>query len=223
MLIGRIVKSNSHVDYVCHIYSAGEVPDPPAPDDYAFGRWVRIATGRQGRHTVETAPGSAALDTAAQTHVVGVIYNTQLVNPDYGAGGPRLSPERELEVFAPDYLSERAVLVGIVALGSWWRSRTGELLPDHSVPPVAPIVGAEVETMDAEEMARFHVRPDGPPGAPGVLCGYLPRLTALSSPVVPDLVQRIIADLEPRFPGQARLLSLLKNNLAWKTRVEGVR
>ncbi|MER3404731.1 MAG: hypothetical protein C4289_05845 [Chloroflexota bacterium] len=111
MLLGRIVKSNSHVDYVCHIYGVGEVPDPPAPDDYAFGRWVRIATGRQGRHPGEDAPGAVALDTPVQTHVVGVIYNTQLINPDYGAGGPRLSPERELEFFAPDYLSERAVLV----------------------------------------------------------------------------------------------------------------
>jgi hypothetical protein len=221
MLIGRIVKSNSHVDYVCHVYSAGEVPDPPAPDDYAFGRWVRIATGRQGKHTAEDAPGAPG--TPVQTHVVGVIYNTQLINPDYGAGGPRLSPERELEFFAPDYLSERAVLVGIVALGSWWRGLTGELVPDHGVPPVAPIVGAEVETMDTDEVARFHFRADGQPGAPAVLCGYLPRLTALNSPVVPDLVQRIIANLEPRFPGQARLLGLLKNNLAWKTRVEGVR
>jgi|DewCreStandDraft_5_1066085.scaffolds.fasta_scaffold00080_60 hypothetical protein len=223
MLIGRIVKSNSHVDYVCHIYGAGEVPEPPSPEDYAFGRFVRIAVGREGQGDRQSTLDSPVLQNSPQTHIVGVIYNTQLVNPDYGAGGPRLSPERELEFFAPDYLNERAVLVGIVALGSWRLGPAGESVPDHGVPPVAPVVGAEVETMDALEVARFHQRPNGPPGMPAVLCGYLPRLTALSSPVIPDLVQRILADLEPYFSGQARVLALLQNNLAWKTRVEGIR
>jgi hypothetical protein len=83
--------------------------------------------------------------------------------------------------------------------------------------------------MTADEVARFHARYDAGAAADGeagrawpLLCGYLPRLVALNSPVVPDLVQRIIADLEPRFPGQAQLLAVLKNNLAWKTRVEGI-
>src|SRR5919108_4640327 len=197
MLIGRIVKSNSHVDYVCHVFGPGEVPQPPSPEDYAFGRFVRIPVGGRavppspypdGADGPETRPsqdGAAArsdrdgsdarrrVDGLVQTHLVGVIYNTVLVNPDYGSGGPRLSPETELEVLSPDYLNERAVLVGIVALGAWLRppsigaAHAPPLLADHGVPPVAPAVNAEVETMTADEVARFHAQCEGGSTADG--------------------------------------------------------
>ena len=31
MLLGRVVKSNSHVDYVVQLLAPGEVVDPPKP------------------------------------------------------------------------------------------------------------------------------------------------------------------------------------------------
>ena len=43
MYIGKIVKSDSHINYVCQIYGPREVELEPSPADYAFGRFVRIA------------------------------------------------------------------------------------------------------------------------------------------------------------------------------------
>src|SRR5437588_4072646 len=43
MDIGKIVKSYSHINYVCQVYGPREVEQMPAPADYAFGRFVRIA------------------------------------------------------------------------------------------------------------------------------------------------------------------------------------
>ena len=87
--LGKLIKSNSHIDYVCQIYGPGEVEAPPAPADYAFGTFVSIP-----------------LDNAAND-LIGLIYDTQLFNPDFGNLGPRLSPVPDLAAFSPDYLAEK--------------------------------------------------------------------------------------------------------------------
>ncbi|MFZ1769266.1 MAG: hypothetical protein WAU00_08720 [Caldilinea sp.] len=40
--IGKIVKSNSHIDYVCQVFGVGETPLPPTPEDYCFGAFVAV-------------------------------------------------------------------------------------------------------------------------------------------------------------------------------------
>ena len=102
MLLGSVVKSNSHTDYVVQIFAPGEVADPPQPEDYAFGQFVRIAVG-DGR-----------------TYLVGVIYDTLLLNPTYGTLGPRLSSEPLRSTFAPDYMPETATVVGVAIVGWHW-------------------------------------------------------------------------------------------------------
>ncbi|TAK35880.1 MAG: hypothetical protein EPO21_04690 [Chloroflexota bacterium] len=205
MIIGRIVKSNSHVDYVCHVFGAGEMPETPTPRDYALGRFVRVPVRGE------------------EQCIVGVIYDTLLLNPDFGNLGPRLSPESELEVFSPDYLTEKAVLVGIVALGmiSWGLGEPTPYpqpsTPSHAMPILAPVVGAEVHVMAEQEMAAFHLEQ----GALRV--GYLPRLASAQNPVLTEVLVRILADLERHFPEQSRRLALLRSNLSWKSRVEGLR
>ena len=57
MYIGKIVKSDSHINYVCQIYGPREVEVEPNPADYAFGRFVRVAV-RSGSSTDD--PDSAA-------------------------------------------------------------------------------------------------------------------------------------------------------------------
>jgi hypothetical protein len=93
--IGKIVKSNSHVDYVCQVFGPGEVDVVPAPTEYTFGTFV----------AVDLDEGAGSL--------VGIIYNTLLTNPEYGSFGPRLSPRSEVEIFSPDYLAETATLLGV--------------------------------------------------------------------------------------------------------------
>jgi len=96
--LGKIIKSNVHTDYIAQIYAPSEVESPPAREDYAFGTFVRVALNDD-------------------RWLVGLIYDTMLFNPDFGRPGPRLSPEPELAVFSPGHLNEKAILVGITAVG----------------------------------------------------------------------------------------------------------
>ena len=98
MRIAKIVKSNSHVDYVARVFGSFETEAEVTPNDYRFGQFVKIA-GHAGA-------------------VIGVIYNSQLLNPDYGNYGPRLSsPQEQNAIFSPDYLNEQGVLIGLSLVG----------------------------------------------------------------------------------------------------------
>jgi len=146
MPLGKIIKSNTHTDYICQVYSPGEVETPPAPEDYAF---VRVEMGND-------------------RWLVGIIYDTMLFNPDFGRLGPRLSPEPELAVFSPDYLNEKATLVGIAAVGMM--DVAGNVV--QGVPPLAANTDALVERMPDEQIRTFHQ------GNPIPQLAYAPLLLA---------------------------------------------
>ena len=195
MLIGKIVKSNSHIDYVCQIYGPGEVEQPPAPDDYALGTFVRIE-----------------LETQPRTWLVGITYNPILMNPDFGNLGPRLSPKEDLEVFSPDYLSETATLSGIIAIGTQGEQEDGGA--SHTVPALAASVDAMVERMTDEQVKDFHRN------SPSVRLGYVPLLLAQNAPVIPYLLLEVISELETLFPNEQARLAVLRNDIAWKSKIE---
>jgi len=195
LIIGKIVKSNSHIDYVCQIYSQNETAEPPSPADYRFGTFVRIG-----------------LSQPSQGYLVGVIYNTILMNPDFGSLGPRLSPPADLEIFSPDYLVEKATLVGIAAIGQM--GKKGEI--QQGVPPFAATVDAMVETMSEKEVAAFH-------HIGGRLrLHYAPLLMSQDNPLALNLLMDIIQRLEQQFPEEREQLRLLRTNLAWKSCVEPI-
>lgn len=200
--IGKIVKSNSHIDYVCQVYGAGETPRPPLPADYAIGTFTRIEID---------SPGAAS---STPTALIGIIYNTLLVNPDFGTLGPRLSQRTDLEVFSPDYLAETATLVGLAAVG--WQDAAGAFF--QGVPAVAATVNGEVTRLSESERLAFH---RGAGDAPRL--HYAPTLLALQNPVIVPLLLRIVDDLAPAFPQHQRALHLLHSNLLWRNSVEGVR
>lgn len=194
MLLGRVVKSNSHVDYVVQVFAPGEVADPPLPEDYSFGRFVQIDV--EGDHD----------------HLIGVIYDTLLLNPAYGTLGPRLSGEPQLTTFAPDYLPETATVVGVAVLGR--RQGQGEEARyQQGVPPVAARVGAEARQLPEEDFVAFH-RADA-----GVRVAYLPRLATMGNPAMPELVNGILTRLIDLFPDSAGALSVLRANLDWSAKV----
>lgn len=190
--IGKIARSNSHTDYVCQVYLPGEVSKPPIWSDYAFGSFTYIRSSSY----------SEAL--------VGLIYNTVLLNPEFGNLGPRLSPMPDLTVFSPDYLAEKVTLVGITAIGM--------LTPDgsvtHGVPPLSAQMDALVERMDDAAICQFH-RPDG--GGQGVQIGYAPLLLSLSTPLARHLLLNVVDRLTTLFPDQAAHLSVLRGELVWQT------
>jgi hypothetical protein len=240
--IGKIVKSDSHVRYVCQVCGAGEVAAPPRPEDYAFGSFVRVplrdSFPRADVATLAPAPlpGSDALATVGEPAdwAVGVIYDTILVNPAFGTLGPRLSNDAQVELFSPDYLTERAVLVAVLLLGTLsvhpvsghngrGRTRDGVFTVRHGVPPVAPDLSAIVSTLPEAEVRAFHYFADeGPPGgaSPYLHMGYLPHVIAQDHPLLPMTVLHIVERLEGLFPANAALLSIMKRNFAWRLKVQ---
>ncbi len=195
--IGKIVKSNTHVDYVCQVYSANEVVECPQPEDYCFGGFVSILLD----------------DAGAGGHLVGVIYNTLLMNPDFGSLGPRLSPQDDVAVFAPDYLAETATLVGVLALG--WVDAAGN--GHQGVPALAATVNSAVHCLSEAQLRAFHQDAAG-----RLALRYAPLLLGQSNALAMPLLINIVDRLEAIFPNQRGQLTLMRNNLAWKSVVQPV-
>lgn len=191
--IGRIVKSNSHTDYVCQVYAPNETEYDPEPTDYAFGRFV-------------TAP----IDEAGTRQAVGIVYDTILLNPDYGSLGPRLNPPSDQVNLAPDYLVEKATAVGIIVVGLSDRGAVS-----HGVISLSLPVDAAVCTMNDDEVRHFHMH-DG-----RLSLGYLPHLISHESPLVTELSLAVLRQLNALFsdPADRRLLQTLAGHFSWQARV----
>lgn len=195
MKIAKIVKSNSHVDYVGRVIDRLDVDEPPRISDYGFAQFVRIPLDEQT--------------------ISGIIYDTQLANPEYAQFGPRLSPTTDLRVLSPDYLNEQGVLVGILLLG--WRERSEPVR--HSVPrPVIP-AGADVYRMTDEETDDFHKRTGGE-----LQLHYYSQVIAHAGAFAVPLIEAIVEQLEARStPEERQRLCVLKKSLVWQRTMNGVR
>lgn len=228
MFIGKIVKSDSHINYVCQIYGPREVELEPGPADYAFGRFVRVAV----RSEQSDDPGlkvdlALGINYEPKAYAIGVIYDTILLNPAFGSLGPRLSNETQVELFSPDYISEKAVLIYMMVLGMIEQRMTPGGQPDilsimHGVPQLSLELGSEIETMTDEEVRAFHFF--GDPHANDkrmyLHMGYLPHIIAQRNSLLPMVTLGIIDQLERLFPENLSLLSIMKRNFAWRLKVE---
>lgn len=228
MYIGKIVKSDSHINYACQVYGPREVELEPNPSDYAFGRFVRIAV-RSEQSDEHDAQVILALGKSSEprTYAIGVIYDTILLNPAFGSLGPRLSNETQVELFSPDYISEKAVLIYVMVLGMIeQRTLAGgqaEMLSVmHGVPLLSLELGSEIETMADEEVRAFHYFSDaGDDDKREYLhMGYLPHIITQRNSLLPMVTLRIIDQLERLFPQNLSLLSIVKRNFAWRLKVE---
>src|SRR5919201_316842 len=131
--VAKIVKSNSHVDYVARVVDELDADAPPSREDYGFAQFVSVPV-------------------AVGEDVVGVIYDTQLVNPEYGSFGPRLSSHADLKILSPDFLHEQGVLLGILLLG--WRERGDEA--DGAEAVVKSAVGAKAASGNGVGASRVN-------------------------------------------------------------------
>ena len=194
--IAKVVKSNSHVDYVARVIDELDADAPPSPDEYGFAQFVRLPA-----HEGE--------------EVVGVVYDTQLANPEYGTFGPRLSSHADLKVLSPDFLHEQGVLLGILLLG--WRTRdggkaAGGWAAHHGVPRRVVPVGQEVFSMSDAEVFEFH---RGAGGA--VQLHYFSQALAHAGAFAVPLVEAVIEQLEPACePSERQRLCVLKKSLVWQ-------
>ncbi|HEY9899546.1 MAG TPA: hypothetical protein V6D00_10220 [Pantanalinema sp.] len=191
MRIGKIVSSRSHLDYVCQIYHPGEIPDVPSPASYAFGRFVRLS-------------GDA----------VGIVYDSQLQNPDFGNFGPRLSNSpQEIRVFTPDLIDEQATLVSLLLLG-----RLSGAHGIHEVPGEVIPVHSEVETLPDEAFVAFHRDEAG-----RIQLRYLPLVQAHGGPASLSLLLAVLDRLNSLCPEDRARLGVLRNALNWQRTIQAVK
>ena len=225
--IGVIVNSNSHIDYVCQVFGPFEREQRPAPDAYAFGAFVAIGlfesflaekpslptpiqkTFKPTGHRTDGGADVAAYGDSRAAELVGVVYNTLLVNPNFGNLGPRLSSRTEQAVFTPDLIDETATLVGVLALG--WQDANG---PQQGTPRLAAEVNAAVRRLSDEEVRQFHRDAHGRPSL-----RYAATLLAQNNPLVPALLLEIIDGLGGLFPQEQAILRVMRDNVAWKAMV----
>lgn len=197
MKIAKIVKSNSHIDYIGRVIDALDVSNPPAAEDYGFGQFVKL-------------PLENGLE------IIGVIYNSQLLNPDYGSYGPRLSPQPELAVLSPDYLNEQGLLLGILLLG--WRE-TGENKINHGIPRSVVPVNQDVFRLSDEDFAAFHTDGDG-----CIKLHYYSQILTHTSLFGFYLLDEILQKLMPMCgENDQKRLKVLQNSLSWQRTLGNLR
>lgn len=196
MLIAKIVSSNSHVDYVARVIDKFDIAEPPSAEDYGFASFVLISAGEN-------------------TSIIGVIYNSMLMNPDYANYGPRLSPTPDLGNFSPDFINEQGCLVGILLLGAIDGSGIiSQGIPARVIPP-----GREVSIIDDETLKRFHTDKKG-----SIQIHYYSQIIShagnFAVPLLENIIERLSNDCSLE---ESKRLAVLKQNLAWQRTVGGMR
>jgi hypothetical protein len=194
MRLGKVVKSNSHCDYIVQIDDHMDVIHPPQADDYGFGCFIKLE------------------DTGIRHWAVGVIYNSQLFNPMFLSNGPRLSSEPD-PMFTPDLINETRTLLGVVLIGSM----VGEGSSNygvHGIPRVVVPVNTPAYLMTRDEIYRFHLNQDQRPQF-----SYYSHLLRFGGSFATQLTQQLLKELADSqlFSGsEQRALEILCKELAWK-------
>ncbi|MBD1860960.1 MULTISPECIES: hypothetical protein [Trichocoleus] len=200
MQLGKVVKSNSHCDYVVQLNDEMGVQAPPSPEDYGFGCFVKLETEK--RHWA-----------------VGLIYNSQLFNPNFLNSGPRLSSEPD-PIFTPDLINETRVLLGTVLIGTMERQDDG-LYGQHGIPSIVVPVNTPVYKMTESEIHCFHLSQEGRPQF-----RYYSHLLRAGGAFASQLTHQVLEALikSDFFTGpDQRALQILCKELSWKNTMGAIR
>lgn len=196
MKIAKIVSSNSHIDYIGRVIDSLDCAAPPAPEDYGFAQFVLIHLENE-------------------TEIVGVIYNSMLVNPDYSHFGPRLSPKPELGNFSPDYLNEQGFLIGILLLG--FTDESGKIT--HGVPRRVIPAGQDIYKIESNEIRKFHTD-----ASDCLQIHYYSQVVAHAGLFAVPLLEAVIEQLSlDCSESDKQRLGVLKQTLAWQRTMGGMR
>ena len=196
MKIAKIVSSNSHIDYIARVIDSTDgVEQLPAPADYCFGQFVALEGDDEA--------------------VIGVIYDSRLVNPEYGSFGPRSGPRAELARHNADFVHEQGILIGILLLGTV--DASGKVF--HGVPGKIVPVGQPVSKIDATRVSRFHTTADG-----GTQLHYYPQVVTNARQFAIPLLCTIIDQLvDGCSETEAQKLQVLKQSLTWQGTLGGLK
>lgn len=190
MKTAKIISSNSHIDYVARVYD-----EPENGDELEFATFVGFP-----------------LD---NVKLVGVIYDSKLVNPQLSSYTPRLSRRSALGDLSSDYLNEPGVLIGIILLGS--TDNEGNAI--HGIPPQVIPHGVELKRMTPEEVKAFHRGPDG-----RLKLHYYSQVLGSTGLLAVPLMESIIDQLMPDCDdGERKRLEVLRQTLKWQRTIGSVR
>ncbi|MFB6162479.1 MAG: hypothetical protein ABEJ86_03435 [Halococcoides sp.] len=193
--IGRIVSSHSHLDYVVEVFGDRDCEHPPEPHEREFGQPVYVDTDIDGTRRA----------------VVGVIYDTQLVDPDQGRTGPRLSGDDQPQ-FTPAYVEERTTLAGVAMLGTARLTDDGTIAePSHRMPRWTMAVDDTVYRCPDAMTAAFHRVEDE------VRLAYVDRLLDVAGDLGAEVVLAVIDRLRGLVDDQSRrVLDVVEEQVAWQ-------
>jgi hypothetical protein len=196
MKIAKIVKSNSHIDYVGRVIDSLDAAEPPSSEDFGFGNFV-------------------SLPVTENTEIVGVIYNSMLINPEYANFGPRLSPKPELGSFSPDYLNEQGFLIGILLLGA--KNGGGKIV--QGVPHTVVPAGQDVFKLDNGAVQRFHTDEND-----CLQLHYYSQIVGhaglFAVPLLEEIIRTLALDCSEE---DKKRLGVLRQTLAWQRTIGGMR
>lgn len=193
MKIATIVSSNSHIDYIARVIDAGD--ERPDPSDHCFGQFVALQ------------------DDVGD--VIGVIYDSRLVNPEYGSFGPRSGPRAELARHNTDFVREQGILIGILLLGT----ENGSAGARHGVPRRIVPVGQPVIKIEPDRVSRFHTDGDG-----RMHLHYYSQVVANAGQFAIPLLTSIIDQLcEGCADTEVQRLRVLKQSLMWQGTFGGMK
>lgn len=196
MKIAKIVSSNSHIDYVGRVIDSLDADEPPDAEDYGFAQFVNLPIDDE-------------------TEIIGVIYDSILINPEYANYGPRLSPKPELGNFSPDYLNEQGFLIGILLLGS--KGKDGRV--KHGVPRRVVPAGQDVYKIDSDAVKKFHSDEND-----CLQIHYYSQIVAHAGLFAVPLLEAIIEQLSlDCSESDKQRLGVLKQTLTWQRTMGGMR
>ena len=197
--LGKVVKSNSHCDYVVQLDTSNDVESPPQIEDYGFGQFVKFDSSRHW--------------------AVGIVYDTQLFNSAFMNSGPRLTSAPD-PVFTPDLIQDTCILLNVVLIGSLQKGKTHSY-GLHGIPRVVIPANTPVCQMNTTEVHSFHLSADGKPQF-----SYYGHLLRSGGGFATQLTQQVLDELiaTELFSGSdQRALQVLRKELSWKITMGAMR
>jgi hypothetical protein len=198
--LGKVVKSNSHCDYVVQVDDGQDVAHPPCPEDCGFGQFV-------------------SFDNDSRHWAVGLVYNSQLFNPLFFNSGPRLSSEPD-PLFTPDLVQETRTLLGVVLVGTL-AGEAGDRYGVHGIPKVVVPANTPVYKMDQGQVHHFHRSSTGQSQF-----SYYSHLLRAGGLFAAQLAQQVLAELAESdlfSETDQKALSMLVKELSWKNTLGAIR
>jgi hypothetical protein len=181
MRLGKVVKSNSHCDYLVQLDDTMDYMNAPRPEDFGFGSFVKLESQD---------------DNAGRSNHwgIGIIYNSQLLNPAFNNLGPRLTTE-------PDPLF----------------ALTGQ----QNFPRLVVPFNAEASILPDAEMMAFHQDIKGRSQFT-YYSHLLSAGGSFAAQLVRQVIDELIA--HEFFQGQdQQALSVLSRELSWKATMGAIR